>query len=147
MKNLFLILSLFGLVACSSDETYGDGDFNTSEAMAAADLMTMLEAQDTVEAVVSGQVSSVCQAKGCWMQMDMNETPLRVTFKDYGFFVPMNSAERNVYVKGKAFIKETSVEMLKEYARDAEKSEEEIAAITSPKTQYAFVAEGVIFEE
>ncbi|MBK6732010.1 MAG: DUF4920 domain-containing protein [Bacteroidetes bacterium] len=38
---------------------------------------------------VKGTVTSVCQNKGCWMKLDLgNGESMRVTFKDYGFFVP-----------------------------------------------------------
>ena len=70
-----------------------------------------------------------------------------VRFKDYGFFVPMNAGDRNAVMEGKAFVRETSVEELKHYAKDAGKSEEEIAKITEPKRELAFEASGVLIEE
>ena len=40
---------------------------------------------------LQAQVASVCQVKGCWMVLDLGGgTQARVTFKDYGFFVPMD---------------------------------------------------------
>ena len=41
----------------------------------------------------------------------------------------------------------TSVEDLKHYALDAGKSESEIAAITKPKIEYSFEADGVLLKQ
>ncbi|MEL6969642.1 MAG: DUF4920 domain-containing protein, partial [Bacteroidota bacterium] len=50
-------------------------------------------------------------------------------------------------MNGKAFYQTTSVDDLRHYAEDAGKSEEEIAAITEPKRELAFLADGVILLE
>ena len=70
-----------------------------------------------------------------------------VKFQDYSFFVPLNAENRATIVEGKAYVTETSVEELQHYAQDAGKSEEEIAAITEPEKEYAFMATGVLMEE
>ena len=94
---------------------------------------------------VSGMVTSVCQNKGCWMKLDAgNGETMRVTFKDYGFFVPKDLSGKNVVVQGVAEVKEISVEDQRHFAEDAGKSKEEIEAITTPKEELVFVADGVI---
>lgn len=105
--------------------------------------------QDTLEAQVIASVEAVCQMKGCWMtlvpeQEEDAETEMMVRFKDYGFFVPKDIAGRRVIVEGKAYYTLTSVDDLRHYAEDAGKSEEEIAAITEPKRELAFLASGVL---
>ena len=40
---------------------------------------------------IEGQVTEVCQAKGCWMILVDGETYARVTFENYGFFVPIET--------------------------------------------------------
>jgi hypothetical protein len=49
-------------------------------------------ADRTVE--VEGLVRRACSRKGCWMELATGETgpACRVTFQDYGFFVPTDSA-------------------------------------------------------
>ncbi len=69
---------------------------------------------------------------------------MRVTFKDYGFFVPKDIAGKTVVVEGVAQKKTTPVSELRHYAEDAGKSKAEIAQITDPKNELAFVADGVI---
>ena len=70
-----------------------------------------------------------------------------VKFKDYGFFVPKDIAGKEVIVNGKAFVEEVSVEDQRHYAEDAGKTEEEIAAISSPKKTFSFEADGVLIKD
>ena len=83
--------------------------------------------------------------------LDDSGTPededVRITFKDYGFFVPKDSENTEVIVEGNAFLNEMSVEDQKHYAEDEGKSEAEIAAITSPEITKAFIADGVLLKE
>lgn len=108
-----------------------------------------LKAGDTINLKFASTINEVCSKKGCWMKLPAgaaNETVM-VRFKDYGFFMPLDSQGREVIVEGKAFVKEVSVDELKHYAEDAGKSEEEIAKITEPKVEMAFEATGVLMKE
>ena len=102
---------------------------------------------DTLETKFVSKVNKVCKSKGCWMKIDLGSDESMVKFKDYGFFVPMNSEERKVIVQGKAYVTEQSVADQKHYAQDAGKTEEEINLITETKFTYAFLADGVLMEE
>jgi hypothetical protein len=95
----------------------------------------------------SGKIVETCSKKGCWMTLDTGEDTLFIKFRDYGFFVPIDSVEgKNAVVQGDLFLDTTSVEMLKHYAEDAGKSEEEIALITEPIYELGFIADGVIIK-
>src|SRR5262249_50187749 len=54
--------------------------------------------------IVQATVRRNCTRRGCWMELaDGNETDApgcRVTFKDYGFFVPLDSAGSPARVQG-----------------------------------------------
>ncbi len=52
--------------------------------------------------VFQGTIAEVCQTKGCWMKVfpDSTEVGVRVTFKDYGFFVPKDSKGMWVRAEG-----------------------------------------------
>lgn len=118
---------------------------NPAGAMSTTQLVTQLAQTDTLHAKVQGQVESVCQAKGCWMKVKLDDgQTMRVTFKDYGFFVPKDLAGKTVVFEGKAFQKVTSVKDLQHYAEDAGKSKAEIAKITQPERAISFVADGVV---
>ncbi|HSI76818.1 MAG TPA: DUF4920 domain-containing protein [Lunatimonas sp.] len=94
---------------------------------------------------VRGEIKEVCVNKGCWMTLALPDGNLmRVTFKDYGFFVPTNSQGYPVIVEGKALKSVTDVATLRHYAEDAGKSKEEIEAIESDEESFTFEATGVI---
>jgi len=117
------------------------------DAISYDELMPKMKETDSLAIKVTGKVKEVCQKKGCWMtvvsdQPDMPE--MRVTFKDYAFFMPKDLSGRRVVIDGFAFVDVTSVDDLRHYAEDAGKSEAEIAAITEPKREVAFEAAGVL---
>ncbi len=81
------------------------------------------------------------------MQADLgNGELMRVTFKDYGFFVPMDSPGKTVIMEGTAYYKTVPVDLLKHYAEDAGKSKKEIQAIKEPEHDLAFEATGLILK-
>lgn len=125
---------------------YGDSTWEVDEAYDAASFNFLLGDRDSLDAVLTGEISSVCQAKGCWMKMDVEGLDMLVRFRDYGYFVPMNGSGHQATVKGTFYVDSTSVDQLKEYARDAEKSQEEIDAITEYEIGYSFMADGVVIE-
>ena len=92
--------------------------------------------------ILTGEVQEVCQKKGCWMEVVSGDpqTRVRVTFKDYGFFVPMDCHGWKVKAEG-MFEKKT---LSKE---DADHLAEEGAHIVrnadGTATEIAFVASGV----
>lgn len=99
-------------------------------------------------AKVEGEIVEVCQKKGCWMTVKKDDgSVVRVTFKDYGFFVPKDAAGKWVVMEGVAFYDTLSVATLQHYAEDAGKSAEEVAKITDPEYKVTFEAEGVIIKE
>lgn len=107
-----------------------------------------MKAGDSIDAKMVGTVKEVCQAKGCWMTIDLEDgNEVMVKFKDYGFFVPKNIAGEQVVMNGKAFVTEVPVSELRHYAEDAGKTEEEIAAITEPKRTLSFEADGVLVKQ
>lgn len=128
----------------SSDQTFGAA-FTADEVTEYQNLTTKMTETDSVEVTVRGKVAEVCQNKGCWMNItDDQGQDMMVRFKDYGFFMPKDIAGREVIMNGKAFYRTTPVDELRHYAEDAGKSEEEIAAITEPKRELSFLADGVI---
>ena len=111
------------------------------------ELIPKMTKTDSLAIKVTGKVSEVCQKKGCWMTIvsDQPGKPeMRVTFKDYAFFMPKNLSGKHVVIDGFAFVDVTPVKDLQHYAEDAGKSKAEIAAITQPKREVAFEAAGVL---
>ena len=103
---------------------------------------------DTVNTKMTATVNEVCQMKGCWMTLELeNGEEAMVKFKDYAFFMPKNISGKEVIVNGKAYVNEVPVEEQRHYAEDAGKSAEEVAAITEPKKTFSFEADGVLIKE
>ncbi len=97
------------------------------------------------DAVIKATVVEVCPKKGCWMNVSgskPNEV-MRVTFKDYGFFVPTELNGKEIALKGR-FVKHIeSIEEQQHLLKDAKRPQSEIDAITQPKETVRFVASGV----
>lgn len=131
-------------VEMEKEDAFLGESFDVGNEIQLASLVSNMGSNDSVMAVVEAKVTEVCQAKGCWMKVDLpNGESMRVTFKDYGFFMPKDLAGKKVKMSGVAKIEETDVETLKHFAEDGGKSEEEIAQITEPRMDYKFVASGV----
>lgn len=60
--------------------------------------------------VVDGVITKACANKGCWMQIapQAGQDGVRVTFKDYGFFVPTDSKGLRARAEGVATVKKLS---------------------------------------
>ena len=155
-KAGLLIVFLVTIFACKKEEvkvnyaSFGE-KISTENVISKNEMfkkIKTLKTGDTIDVKFASTVNKVCKTKGCWMKIDLGEErEATVKFKDYGFFVPMNSEERMVVVSGKAYASVVSIEELQHFALDAGKSEEEVAKITEPKFTYSFLADGVLMEE
>lgn len=69
-----------------------------------ADVLASPERFKDQPITVEGHVRSACTRRGCWMEVAEGADPklvgCRVTFKDYGFFVPTDSAGSTAKVQG-----------------------------------------------
>jgi hypothetical protein len=145
MKKLLLGITLIGASFITKAQSVHGESITESGAIPVTELVTKLENKEEIPAKVTGVVESVCKAAGCWMKVKTTDgQTMRVTFKDYGFFVPKDIAGKTVVFEGVAKVKTTSVAMLKHYAEDGGKSKAEIAKITQPEKAIGFVATGVI---
>lgn len=165
MKKIltFIVLTVFLQLGCNSKEVqdtdtdlseeqlpvgYFGEEINDQEVSTLDRLVAVLETENEFQGKLVGEINEICSKKGCWMTIDLpNGESMRVTFKDYGFFVPKNAQGYPVIIEGIATKKVTDVATLKHYAEDAGKSAEEIEAIKVPKIEYAFEAIGVIIRD
>ncbi len=101
---------------------------------------------DDKDIKLTGQVSGVCQAKGCWMTIGTGEPgapAIRVRFKDYAFFVPRDSMGKTAVVEGRFKLTTLSVAEAQHYADDAAKAGAAPKKITAPQATLAMMATGV----
>lgn len=160
---IVLIICVLGVISCknkteetkvktseTSAITYASfgKEIQSNDAIIAKSMATHYETMqegDSIDSKIKAKVVDVCQAKGCWMTLDLgNDKEVMVKFKDYGFFVPTDISGKEVIINGKAYVKEVSVDEQRHYAEDAGKSVEEVATIVAPKRTYSFEADGVL---
>lgn len=151
MKTLLLTSLLVAAsvsVFAQGDISYHGKKITESGAIPATQLATKMADKTEMPAKVEGTVESVCKVKGCWMKVKTSDgQTMRVTFKDYGFFVPKDIVGKTVVVEGTAETSTTPVADLRHFAQDAGKSKEEIEKITEPEKALTFVADGVIVKK
>lgn len=150
MLTLIVILSSYFMNAQAPAGKAKVGDtyrnkIDEAGAIAITELPTLLKTKDTVAVKIKAKALSSCASKGCWMTLQMDEkNEVFVKMKDYEFFVPTAISGKSVVLEGIAFTKTTSVEELKHYAEDGKKSQAEIDAITEPKQEIRFLANGIL---
>lgn len=168
MKNLikFCAIALLVFTSCKNDKVEKNTDqeankiivnfdsfgakISAEEVMSSDEMLAkfnLMNVGDTINVRFASKINEVCSKKGCWMKLPVGESETMVRFKDYSFFMPLDSKDKDVIVEGKAFVKITPVEELKHYAEDAGKTKEEIAKIVEPKKEFAFEANGVLLKK
>jgi hypothetical protein len=88
---------------------------------------------------VEARVSQVCKKKGCFFIAVDGNTMVRVSFKDYGFFVPTDVSGKRVVFVGEVIEKEMTKKEAEHFAEDMG----EASAAVAPGKTYEIVATGV----
>ena len=147
---IFSAAFFFVLTSCGTQKTeqvskyFGDSIAQINPTKV-ADVKAKLGTKDSVAMQVEGKIVEVCQKKGCWMELQLdNSETMRVTFKDYAFFIPKDAAGKTVIMEVYAYNDTTSVQMLRHYAEDGGESQAAIDKITEPEVAVVFEASGVI---
>lgn len=157
LKKIIILLSLpFMVLACGpgqpatsvANQQFGAPVSETGVITYDA-LLAKMTNNESMPTKVTGKVKEVCQVKGCWMTIvsdQPGQPEMRVTFKDYAFFMPKDIAGKTVVVDGIAVMELISVADQQHYASDAGKSKEEIEKITEPSRELTFEASGVLIK-
>ncbi len=99
-----------------------------------------LQRKPTAHVVVESKVDKICEAKGCWLGLTSTAGDIRVTFKDYAFFVPPSLIGKTVIVEGTLEKITMSLDETKHYVKDAGGDP---STVTQPRIEYRIVASGV----
>lgn len=87
------------------------------KAVTVADLLTRSTELSGKTVLVEGTVRQACTRKGCWMELagglEKTQPGCRVTFKDYAFFVPTDSAGSSAKVEGEVVVQTVSEAQVK----------------------------------
>lgn len=71
-------------------------------AIAVAQLVASARTYTARPVIVEGVITRECTEKGCWMQVapSADASGMRVTFKDYAFFIPQSMVGRRARMEG-----------------------------------------------
>ncbi|MGA7990769.1 MAG: DUF4920 domain-containing protein [Thermoanaerobaculia bacterium] len=136
----FAALLLLPLSVLGAGGKYG-APLGDSPKVALADLVKDPAAWTGKTVKTEGTVSAVCQEKGCWMALKSGEASIRVTFKDYGFFVPKDSAGMAAVMEGVFNVKTIPEKTAKHYAEETPGGRP--ADIKGDQKELSFLASGV----
>jgi hypothetical protein len=125
-----------------SYQHFGDGVAAKGEAITLATLAAQSKELVGKKVRVTGEIKAVCKKKGCWMILADGTQQVRIQFRDYGFFVPLDCEGRTAVLEGTFDVSETSVADLKHLLED-EGKKEEAAKVTEPRIEMKVMADGV----
>lgn len=111
MKKLALALMLVATTALAEEVvTRGAAIGKEAKAIPLASVLASPDAYTQQAVVVEGVIVANCTRKGCWMQLAAveGEGSVRVTFKDYGFFIPLDAKGMKARAEGVAVVKTLS---------------------------------------
>ena len=104
-----------------------------------ADVIAENDRYQDQEILLQTRIAKVCQKKGCFFVAQDGADTARVSFKDYGFFIPTDSGGKDVVLKGVFSRKSVSQQEAEHYAEDLG----EAGAAEPGRYQYSIVASAV----
>lgn len=120
-------------------ETFGAPFPQSGNPLSLTQLVNQSEEYLDKEVLLNTAVAKVCQKKGCFFIAQDGNTTMRVSFKDYGFFLPTDSGGKTVEMAGKLTRKHISQKQAQHFEKDIGA---ENGTIQVGKT-YEFVASSV----
>ncbi|MDP1930072.1 MAG: DUF4920 domain-containing protein [Gammaproteobacteria bacterium] len=153
LRVTLVALGLAAGIAVADDafvahQSFGDTMPAEGEAVSLQTAISALETGQAQEVKVMGQITEVCQAKGCWMLLVDGESYARITFKDYAFFVPTETSMQRAVVYGVLEDATLSANEAAHFAQDAGNAEarDELLAAGKSIREYSLVAAAVQLE-
>lgn len=122
-----------------SYEVFGSKPSETVKKVSLESLVTKSDQYQGQEVLVETRIAKVCQKKGCFFIAQSGADSVRITFEDYGFFIPTDSGGKQVTLAGVFSRKPVSAEQAKHLAEDLG----EKVAEDAPAFEYSIVATGV----
>ena len=119
-------------------ETFGARMPEAGQAMALAELLADGENYLDRAVKVITRVAQVCQKKGCFFIAEDGAHTARVSFKNYGFFVPSDISGRTVTLAGELKRKDLSADQAEHFNEDMQAE-----SVMKPGPQYEIVATSV----
>lgn len=124
--------------ATTQFEEFGDRLSRTEPALSLSEVIADREKYLDQAVLISTPIAKVCQKKGCFFIAQDGAATARVTFKDYGFFIPTDSARKRVLLEGTFSQREVGVEEATHLAEDLGES-----MPGRPHLEYLIVAQAI----
>lgn len=120
--------------------------FRMARTMSVSNFIEAIKNVEKIEnVIVSGTITQVCQAEGCWLKLKNPEgEDILVKFKENTFTIPKDLVGRTVLVNGTAIHKTISIKEQIRLAEDAKAGKAEISKINSTKTEIRIESTGII---
>ncbi len=113
---------------------YGE-TFDPAGKVAVDSAFIALGTNDSLDMKISGKILASCTGEGCWLEMTLPNGEAMLVKTEDKFFIPTSGVQGlTAVVNGKAFKKE------------AERTDEQIAANTPAKETIKFIAKGIMIE-
>jgi len=140
---LAALLFASALLATGSDwRSHGAAMPAKPEPIALGEAIGQFEGEGRLHGKFEGRITEVCRKKGCWMVLTDGEIFARVRFKDYGFFVPVDTAGRRSIVQGELAAVTLEPDQLNHYEEDAGRS----GSFSEPRRAWEITATSVLIE-
>jgi hypothetical protein len=149
-KTLAMAVAALLLTGAAYAQQYGK-QFKTDNAIEVNELVKKMKSKDKInDVVVTGTITEVCQAAGCWVKLE-NEGGEDIFVKfhepekgNHEMVVPKDISGKTITVYGVASKKTVSVKEQQHFAEDAGDDKEDIAKISKPKQTLRIDATGAV---
>ena len=146
MKLFILTLSLC-FASSSAFAKLHFGKENINKDLKNLNLQTLINNFDQYKSkpvLLKATVKKVCQAKGCWAQVeDENGLSVRAIMKGHGFSLPKEIIGKTVFLEGKMEQPILKAATIRHYMKDDGQPEEVISKITKDAKVFQFTANEV----
>jgi len=123
----------------ATHEVFGSALPGSETPLSLSELMDNEQKYLDQEVLLETRIAKVCQKKGCFFIAQEGASSARVSFKDYGFFIPTDSGGKDVVLLGTFSRKNVSKEQAEHYVADLG----ETATSTPERFEYSIVATAV----
>lgn len=123
----------------AQSETFGVKLDNSLPKLSMSSLVTDSPSHLDKPFQVETRIAKVCQKKGCFFIAQQDQHILRVSFSDYGFFIPTDSSDKTVTLAGVLVQKKISPQQAAHFEADLKSK----TSVLKPGLVYEIVADSV----
>ena len=114
MKNLLILIVLFGAISIYSQSEKFGKDFSLTEKTSISEILEKPDEFVGKTVLVEGEVLDVCSMAGCWMELksDAENQKIKIKVKDGDIVFPVEAKGKSAVVEGIVY----KIELTKEEA-------------------------------